>query len=198
MDLTSFSIISKVKLTLHITTLLSFSLNHKSFEISVMQSAKIQTAGPFLKKCLRSTSPGRYSGQSCYLQPDCCGKLPKKPKRNPQEPFVERDCFPDIYSIWKPKIPKLTKQKINPTQNDLTSSQTKHCYAGMKTDKVKLSYDDLKKKRKECLMNAPDAKDDKSKTPEVIIVSPGCLMSQAKHIFVTNFANNILYSSQKN
>lgn len=159
-----------------------------------MHTSKYQTTvRPIFKKYFKPSSRRSRSGQSCDPQPDCCGRLPKKPKRNPEEPFIERDCFPDIYSAWKPKIPKLI-----PTQCEVKTQAPcyirKKCYASMKAPP---SLAETKPKAEECLKaNDPKAINSKLAKPEVIILSTCPQMSQNKYVFVTDFAYNVLCSKR--
>lgn len=159
-----------------------------------MQTSKYQaTAGPIIKKYLRSSSPRGRSGQSCNPQPDCCGKYPRQPKRNSEEPFIERDCFPDFYSLWKPKLPKLISNQCG-TKREATCFTKKTCTADMKGAP---SLAEKKQQAKQCQMaNSPGVIQDKAKRPEVIIVSKWCPLHNSKHIFLTDFAYNILCSKR--
>lgn len=154
-----------------------------------MQTSIIQTTTrPILKKYLRSSTRGR-SGQSCEPQPDCCGRLSKVPKRNAEEPFIERNCFPDIFSNWKPKIPKLCPAECVETLETPCIVKRK-CCAGMKAPP---SVAEIKNKAKECQkVNDPEAVHKKLKKPEVIILSTWSQVQKNKHIFLTDFAYNVL------
>lgn len=159
-----------------------------------MHTSKYQaTARPILKKYLRSSSPRGRSGQSCEPQPDCCGKLPKKPKRNPEEPYIERDCFPDIFKSWMPTIPKLVSNQIK-TKTETQPFTKKICSAHMKGPP---SIAETKQKAKECLLaNAPGAVLAKPKKPEVIILSTWSPINTQRHLIVTDFAYDILCSKR--
>lgn len=159
-----------------------------------MQTSKYPSAvRPVLKKYLRSSSPRSRNRHNCDPEPDCCGRLPKKPKRNPEEPFMERDCFPDIYKTWRPKIPKLIPTPCI-MKKEPPCFVTRTCCAGMKGPP---SVTEQKLKAKECQdATALDAINKQSNKPEVIIISSWSQKCQNRHIFLTDFAYKILLNKR--
>ncbi|VEN60969.1 unnamed protein product [Callosobruchus maculatus] len=110
---------------------------------SIVMQAK-GNSNRLLQYVRKNISPRRTLriGQSCE-EVDCCGK-PLQPTF-PQDTVVEKECCPNYFERWTPKIPSLCAA---PKKVAKTCNRPKVCVAGMK-ETVRCIKDE-KKAAEEC------------------------------------------------
>nr|CAH7744401.1 unnamed protein product [Callosobruchus chinensis] len=90
----------------------------------------------YVKKNISTRRTLRF-GQSCE-EVDCCGK--PLPQTFPQDPVVEKECCPNYFELWTPKIPSLCPASKKLTK---TCHKPQVCKPGMKNS-VKCIADEKK------------------------------------------------------